>query len=119
MPGRAVCSARGPGGRRGMPQGPKGASVKAVQAQLGHASATVTLDRYGHLFPDELQRLADRLQEAYGDAITDPARTVPSETAPLESKEAGQGPASAGGGGETRTPVPRRRSRDSPSAAAG
>src|SRR5215213_8259645 len=98
---------------------PQGASVKAVQAQLGHASATVTLDRYGHLFPDELQRLADRLQEAYGDAITDPARTVPSETAPLESKEAGQGPASAGGGGETRTPVPRRRSRDSPSAAAG
>jgi len=36
----------------------QGASVKAVQAQLGHASATVTLDRYGHLFPDELQRLA-------------------------------------------------------------
>ena len=69
---------------------PQGASVKAVQAQLGHASATVTLDRYGHLFPDELQRLADRLQEAYGDAITDPARTVPLETAPLESKEAGQ-----------------------------
>ena len=29
----------------------QGASVKAVQAQLGHASATVTLDRYGHLFP--------------------------------------------------------------------
>jgi hypothetical protein len=25
----------------------------------------VTLDRYGHLFPDELQRLADRLQDAY------------------------------------------------------
>jgi integrase len=29
----------------------QGATVKAVQAQLGHASATVTLDRYGHLFP--------------------------------------------------------------------
>jgi hypothetical protein len=29
----------------------QGASIKAVQAQLGHASATVTLDRYGHLFP--------------------------------------------------------------------
>ena len=43
----------------------QGASVKAVQAQLGHASATVTLDRYGHLFPDELQQLADRLQDAY------------------------------------------------------
>jgi integrase len=33
-----------------------------VQAQLGHASAVVTLDRYGHLFPDELERLADRLE---------------------------------------------------------
>ena len=97
----------------------QGASVKAVQAQLGHASATVTLDRYGHLFPDELQRLADRLQDAYTDAITDPARTEPSEAAPLERKEAGQRPASSGGGGETRTPVPRRRSRDSPSAASG
>jgi hypothetical protein len=53
----------------------QGASVKSVQAQLGHASATVTLDRYGHLFPDELQQLADRLQAAYADAITDPART--------------------------------------------
>jgi integrase len=41
-----------------------GASVKAVQAQLGHASATVTLDRYGHLFPDELDHLADRLDRA-------------------------------------------------------
>jgi hypothetical protein len=27
---------------------------KAVQAQLGHATASITLDTYGHLFPDEL-----------------------------------------------------------------
>jgi hypothetical protein len=33
------------------------------------------LDRYGHLFPDALQRLADRLQEAHAEAVTDPART--------------------------------------------
>ena len=52
----------------------QGASVKAVQAQLGHASATVTLDRYGHLFPDELQQLADRLQDAYAEASTDRSR---------------------------------------------
>ena len=31
-----------------------GASVKGVQRMRGHASATLTLDRYGHLFPDEL-----------------------------------------------------------------
>jgi Phage integrase family len=97
----------------------QGASVKAVQAQLGHASATVTLDRYGHLFPDELQRLADRLQDAYADAVTDPARTKAGETMLRERKGAGQRPAPGGGGGETRTPVPRRRPRDSPSAAAG
>jgi integrase len=31
----------------------QGASVKAVQAQLGHATASITLDTYGHLFPSE------------------------------------------------------------------
>jgi integrase len=68
----------------------QGASVKAIQAQLGHASATVTLDRYGHLFPDELQQLADRLQDAYAQAVTDPARTEPVETMLRQRKEAGQ-----------------------------
>jgi integrase len=48
----------------------QGASVKAVQAQLSHASASVTLDRYGHLFPDELDHLADRLERARADAIS-------------------------------------------------
>jgi hypothetical protein len=31
-----------------------GAGVKVVQQQLGHRTATLTLDRYAHLFPDEL-----------------------------------------------------------------
>ena len=39
----------------------QGASVKAVQKQLGHATASITLDTYGHLFPDELDALADAL----------------------------------------------------------
>jgi integrase len=67
-----------PGGRRrGRPRSgrPQGASVKAVQAHLGHASATITLDRYGHLFLDELSQLARHLDRAYADAITDPDRT--------------------------------------------
>jgi integrase len=38
-----------------------GASIKAVQKMLGHKSATLTLDRYGHLYDDELQGVADRL----------------------------------------------------------
>jgi integrase len=41
-----------------------GATVKSVQRMLGHASATLTLDRYGHLFPDELDAVAARLDEA-------------------------------------------------------
>ena len=32
----------------------EGASIKAVQHHLGHKSASITLDRYGHLFPEEL-----------------------------------------------------------------
>jgi hypothetical protein len=50
---------------------------------------TAALDRYGHLFPDELQRLAEQLQEAYTDAGTDSARTEDSETVLDESKEHG------------------------------
>jgi integrase len=38
----------------------EGTSVKAVQRQLGHAAAS-TLDTYGHLFPDELEELAGRV----------------------------------------------------------
>ena len=33
-----------------------GESVKTVQARLGHASATETLDTYGHLWPDSEDR---------------------------------------------------------------
>ena len=40
------------------------AFVKGVQAMLGHASATLTLDRYGHLFEDELDPVADRIDVA-------------------------------------------------------
>ena len=44
----------------------------------------------GICFPDELQQLADRLQDAYTDAVADPARTEDSETMLRESKGAGQ-----------------------------
>jgi hypothetical protein len=35
------------------------------------------MDRYGHLFPDALEQLADRLDAARAAARTDPARTEP------------------------------------------
>jgi integrase len=47
----------------------QGASVKAVQAQLGHATASITLDTYGHLFPSEMEALADRLEMIRGAAL--------------------------------------------------
>jgi integrase len=50
-----------------------GANVKLVQQMLGHKSATVTLDQYGHLFGDDLDTIADRLDaraQEIGDART-------------------------------------------------
>jgi integrase len=53
----------------------QGASVKAVQAHLGHATASITLDIYGHLFPDELGTLADRLEQVRSTAHDQLPRT--------------------------------------------
>ena len=52
----------------------QGASVKAVQAQLGHATASITPDTYGHLFPSEMEALADRLELVRDAALTRLAR---------------------------------------------
>lgn len=41
-----------------------GANVKVVQRMLGHKSATMTLDLYGHMFPDQLDEVADGLDAA-------------------------------------------------------
>jgi integrase len=57
-----------------------GANVKTVQAQLGHKTATLTLDQYGHLFPDDLDDIADRMDNL----VSTCAQIVP-------KKETGQG----------------------------
>jgi hypothetical protein len=54
----------------------QGASVKAVQAQLGHATASITLDTYGYLLPSEMATLGHRLELVRDAAGTDPARTT-------------------------------------------
>jgi len=41
-----------------------GATVKAVQSMLGHASAAMTLDIYASLFADELDAVADAMDAA-------------------------------------------------------
>ena len=47
----------------------QGAPIKAIQAQLGHKSAELTLNRYGHLYPDEVDALAARLDNARAAAL--------------------------------------------------
>jgi integrase len=49
-----------------------GANVKVVQLRLGHASAAMTLDVYAGLFGDDLDALADRLDEAFRGAECGP-----------------------------------------------
>ena len=41
---------------------------KMLQEIMGHASITTTLDLYGHLYPGEMDRYADRLGSAAEDA---------------------------------------------------
>ena len=47
----------------------EGAHPKAIQARLGHASITTTLNLYGHLFPSLDVELAERLDEVRADAL--------------------------------------------------
>ena len=42
-----------------------GAHPKAVQVRMGHSSITVTLDRYGHLFPELDEAIADAFNEGW------------------------------------------------------
>ena len=66
-----------------------GAHPKAIQERLGHSSITVTLDRYGHLFPKLDETLTARLDEMRQAAATsrpvlpgtDQSRPVPARTA--------------------------------------
>jgi integrase len=62
-----------------------GANVKAVQRLLGHAPAAMTLDVYSGLFDDDLDAVADRLDEAAVRARADFLRTERgSDVVPIE-----------------------------------
>jgi integrase len=52
-----------------------GAGVKVVQQQLGHRTATQTLDTYSHLFPSELDALSMALDGLRARTPTDSSRT--------------------------------------------
>jgi integrase len=47
-----------------------GAHPKSIQERMGHSSITVTLDRYGHLFPSLGLAVADALEATYQLAVT-------------------------------------------------
>jgi hypothetical protein len=70
----------------------EGASIKAVQKQMGHATAAQTLDTYGHLFADELPDLAERLEALRARAIAPPARPSSAPVVVGMVKGAGQRP---------------------------
>jgi len=67
-----------------------GANVKAVQRMLGHASAAMTLDVYAGLFGDDLDAVADRLDEAAARARADYLRTrgIESDILPIDFGDA-------------------------------
>jgi site-specific recombinase XerD len=72
----------------------EGAPIKALQRPLGHKDAVQTLNRYGHLYPDELDSLAERLEQVRERARAE-ARTAPMrlDSAPVVvqiAKAAGQ-----------------------------
>jgi integrase len=52
----------------------EGEHPKAIQEHLGHSSIQVTIDRYGHLFPDQQEHLAEALESTYQAAAKDRRR---------------------------------------------
>ncbi len=46
-----------------------GANPKQIQRHLGHSSITVSMDTYGHLFPEDMERLAEGLNAGLANAL--------------------------------------------------
>lgn len=46
-----------------------GANPKEIQQRMGHSSIQITMDLYGHLFPDAGDRLADVLDATHAAAL--------------------------------------------------
>ena len=59
---------------------------KMLQEIMGHASITTTLDLYGHLYPGDMDRYADRLDSAANEASE--SKMSPDETKPTSADEA-------------------------------
>ena len=51
-----------------------GANPKAVQVHLGHSSIAVTMDRYTHLFPSDIEALIGRLEDIRAQSLAAQSR---------------------------------------------
>lgn len=67
-----------------------GTPPKVVQRVLGHASITITMDLYGHLYADEMDTWAERLDEAAQQSDVRP------ECGQTDDDEDNEGPAAVG-----------------------
>jgi len=59
-----------------------GASVKAVQMALGHSTALITLTTYTHLYDEDLEAVADALDNRFGDTVAAQGGHAPAEGTP-------------------------------------
>jgi Phage integrase family len=83
----------------------EGASIKAVQKQMGHPTAATTLDVYGHLFPDELPDLAERMEWLHERAAVRVWPQVAPRCPAPQRRRSVTSTAGAGGGARTLTPL--------------
>jgi hypothetical protein len=61
----------------------KGLHPKVISEHLGHHTVSITLDRYGHLYETDSQRLADALDAAFATGLVKPETP---ETIPVAGK---------------------------------
>lgn len=63
-----------------------GADVKTLQKQLGHASASITLDIYAALWPERLNEVADAVDQARMDGIAKAKEQAQKDEAKAEAE---------------------------------
>lgn len=54
-----------------------GANIKTIQRMVGHASAAMTLDVYGHLWDDQLDEVVGRVDDFLNSERTKPDKNLP------------------------------------------
>jgi integrase len=69
----------------------EGCGVKTLQAQLGHASATTTLNRYAHLLGGEQEHAAARLESVLSPALRQASPAVCEQNVSKGTGETSQG----------------------------